>query len=118
MNPNYNPNFNGQNNYYMQPAPQPVSPDAYVGDPRFKPLSPWVYLGYFLLFTVVPFGWIAAIVFSFNDDNINRRNFARAYWCAVLVSVILTVIGVIIVVILGISFGSILGNLSDLSYYY
>ena len=53
---------------------------------QYRLLSPWAYVGYGLLFTLPVIGWILAIVFELNDDNLNRRNFARGYWCGVLVA--------------------------------
>ncbi len=67
----------------------------------YKPLSPWAYFGYGLLFSIPLVGFILLIVFSFSNDNINRRNYARSYWCALLVAVI---VGVVIT-ILGLIFG-------------
>lgn len=52
-------------------------------------------MGYGLLFTLPVIGWILAIVFALNDDNLNRRNFARGYWCMVLVVVILSIAGMV-----------------------
>lgn len=62
---------------------------------QYRLLSPWVYVGYGLLFTLPVIGWILAIVFALNDDNLNRRNFARGYWCMVLVVVILSIAGMV-----------------------
>jgi len=47
---------------------------------QYRLLSPWAYVGYGILFTLPVIGWILAIVFALNDDNLNRRNFARGYW--------------------------------------
>lgn len=52
-------------------------------------------MGYGILFTLPVIGWILAIVFALNDDNLNRRNFARGYWCGVLVAVILSIAGMV-----------------------
>lgn len=62
---------------------------------QYRLLSPWAYGGYGLLFTLPVIGWILAIVFALNDDNLNRRNFARGYWCMVLVVVILSIVGMV-----------------------
>ena len=97
---NYQSNY--QNNY-QTPYQAPVSPDTYVGDPRFNPLSAWAYAGYLLLYTLVPFGWIAAIIHATNQENINRRNFARGFWCVVLISTAISVVIAIIAAILGAS---------------
>lgn len=62
---------------------------------QYRLLSPWAYVGYGLLFTLPVIGWILAVVFALNDDNLNRRNFARGYWCMVLVVVILSIVGMV-----------------------
>lgn len=64
-------------------------------------LSPWGYVGYGLLFSIPVIGWILSIVFALNNDNLNRRNFARAYWCWVLVGVVVAVV----LMILGVTVG-------------
>lgn len=46
---------------------------------RFRPLTGWGYFGYGVLFLVPVVGWIAALVFSFNRNNLARRNFARGF---------------------------------------
>lgn len=75
---------------------------------NYAPLSPWAYFGLELLFTIPLVGLILAIVFSFDDSNINRRNFARSYWCGLIVAVVLIVLFAIIG---GASFSAILNNL-------
>lgn len=67
----------------------------YEGPAQFRPLSPWAYFGYTVLFNIPLVGLICLIVFSISDSNINRRNFARSYWCvyvllAILIAVLLT----------------------------
>ena len=59
---------------------------------NYKPLSAWAYFGYQLLFAIPLVGFILLIVFSFNDENINRRNFARSYFCSLLIGTIIVVI--------------------------
>ena len=92
-----------QQSAYQPPVVPPVAPDAYTGDPRFKPLSAWAYAGYSLLYSLVPFGWIVAIVHAVDNDNITRRNFARGFWCKVLVGAAIGVLGVLLAVALGVS---------------
>lgn len=48
---------------------------------KYKPLSPWAYFGYNILFSIPVIGFILLIVFSFSNDNINRRNYARSFFC-------------------------------------
>ena len=70
---------------------------------NYKPLSPWAYFGYQLLFTIPLIGFIFLLVFAFNNDNINRRNFARSYFCSLILAIIIILIMVAIVKSTGIS---------------
>lgn len=71
---------------------------GYDGPEKFRPLSPWGYVGYSLLFAIPLVGLIIVIVLSFSDGNINRRSYARSIFCwfivGVVVTLILTVTGV------------------------
>ena len=67
-----------------------VPPEAIP--PQYKPLSPWAYLGYQILFTIPLVGLIALIIFALNNDNVNRRNFARSYFCVLVIAIVLVVI--------------------------
>ncbi len=73
---------------------------------QYRPLSAWAYWGYSILFAIPLVGFILLIVFSFSDENINRRNFARSYFCWLLIAIIVTVV----LLLLGVSF---LGSLTD-----
>jgi len=68
---------------------------------NLKPLSPWDYFGYQLLFAIPVIGIISLIVFAFNNDNINRRNYARSFFC----TLILVIIMIAIISSLGIGIG-------------
>ncbi len=59
-----------------------------------KPLSPWQYFGLQILYSIPIIGFIFLIIHSVSSDNINRRNFARSFWC------IYVVIAVVIIVLL------------------
>lgn len=65
---------------------------GYEGEEKFAPLSPWAYFGYSVLFAIPLIGLIFLIVLTFNDNNINRRNFARSYWIAALLVLALTLL--------------------------
>lgn len=64
----------------------------YEGSEAFRPLSPWAYFGYSILFGIPLVGFICLIVFSLSDSNINRRNFARSYWCVYVIAIILVIV--------------------------
>lgn len=59
---------------------------------NYKPLSPWAYFGYGILFNIPVIGFILLIIFSFDDSNINRKNYARSYFCVYILAIILVVI--------------------------
>ena len=61
----------------------------YEGSEQFKPISSWGYVGYSILFCIPVIGWIIWIVFAFSGGNINRRSYARSYFCWFLLSLIL-----------------------------
>ena len=64
---------------------------------EYKPISMWGYFGYEILFSIPLVGFILILVFSFGGTtNKNLKNFARSYFCFLIVAVILIVIGVII----------------------
>ena len=64
---------------------------------KYRPLSPWGYFGYALLFSLPVAGLILLIVFSFSAKNINLRNYARSYFCGLAVVLIL----VAVIILLG-----------------
>ncbi len=87
-----------------QPQPQPETVyvqaqpaynlDAMVeASPKYKPISMWGYFGYQLLFCIPCVGIIMLIVFAFGGGtNVNLKNFARSYFCMLIIGVILAVI--------------------------
>ena len=85
---------------------------------QYKPLSPWAYLGYSLLYSVPVVGFICLIIFSLSDDNINRRNYARSYWCALLVGLGLAVVIGIITIAIVLIFGASSRDFAEVVYQY
>ena len=71
--------------YYAPPAP--TAPPVVTNEipEENRPLSPWAYFGLQLLFAIPIVGFVFLIVFSCNGSNINRRNFARSYWCSLII---------------------------------
>jgi len=74
----------------------PRQPAAASVPEENRPLSPWAYFGLQLLFAVPVVGLIFLIIFSIKRSNINRRNFARSYWCSLLILAILFVVVLLI----------------------
>lgn len=59
---------------------------------EYKVLSPWSYFGYSLLFAIPIIGFIFAIIFAFDNTNLNRRNYARSFFCGLILVVIIIVL--------------------------
>ena len=90
--------------YYTPPTPvQPVQPvyNPVPPAPETKLLGPWAYFGLQLLFAIPIVGFILLIVFSFDNSNLNRRNFARSYWCGLLLGVIISILIAVLVIVTG-----------------
>lgn len=62
---------------------------------EYQPISMWGYFGYELLFSIPCIGLILLLVFSFGGTkNKNLQNFARSYFCLLIViAVILLIFG-------------------------
>lgn len=74
---------------------------------KYRPLSPWTYFGYNILFSIPLIGIICLIIFSLSDENINRRNYARSFFCIYLIIIIF----VILIFALGISIPKLSTNM-------
>ena len=65
----------------------------------YRPLSPWSYFGLGILYALPLLGWIFLIVHAVGSQNLNRRNYARSYFCvyvlAIILGVLLTITGVL-----------------------
>lgn len=59
---------------------------------KYRPLTAWAYFWYGILFAIPLIGFIFLIVFSVSDANINRRSFARSYFCALILVLVILVI--------------------------
>lgn len=99
-----NPNYTQQNlqQPYQQSAPgynqpayqQPIPPypqQPYIPE-EYRPIGMWGYFGYELLFAIPFVGFILLIVFSFAASNKNLRNFARSYFCVLIIVLVIIAI--------------------------
>lgn len=67
--------------------------DNYNIPEEYRPISMWGYFGYQILFAIPLIGWIMLLVFAFGGTkNINLRNFARSYFCILIIMVLLIII--------------------------
>ncbi len=86
---------------------------------NYTPISAWGYVGYQLLFCVPLVGFIFMLVWAFNNNNINRRNFARSYLIFLIAGIIIGIIIAIIIILIAIIGGGISSSyIPTRSYYY
>jgi uncharacterized membrane protein len=81
--------------------------------PENRPLSPWAYWGYSLLFIIPIIGTIFLIVYSVDKSNINRCNYARSFWIPIVIMLVLTLLGFILSLIFGFTMTGALGGLAN-----
>ena len=63
--------------------------DHYIPE-EYRPISMWGYFGYSLLFAIPIIGFIIICVFALGGArNINVRNYARSYFCWIVLLLIL-----------------------------
>ena len=72
---------------------------------KYRPLSAWAYWGLTILFSVPVVGFIFLIIFALNGSNINRRSFARSYFC------VLTLAAIIIAVFCATGYAALLAGI-------
>lgn len=71
----------------------PVAPQTPNIPEEYKPITMWGYFGYELLFSIPCVGFIILLVFAFGGNkNINVRNFARSYFCYMIIITIIALI--------------------------
>ena len=117
--PHFQPDFS------QAPAPvyTPVQPSFRLPltgtdiPPEYKPLGAWTYFLYALLFSLPLVGLVSLIVLSCGGtNNLNLRNYARSYFCGLLVAVVVIAIAVGLFVGLGWNAGDMARELRN--YYF
>ena len=66
----------------------------------YRPISGWGYFWRAVLYAIPVLGWICLLVNAIGSKNRNGRNFARSYFCALLVAIIVTVVAVVLLSVL------------------
>ncbi len=60
---------------------------------KYRPISMWGYFGLEMLFSIPVVGFIILIVYALGGTkNVNKKNFARSYFCFVIIFVIIMAI--------------------------
>lgn len=78
----------------VQPSVANINSNMVNIPDEYKPITMWGYFGYQLLFSIPCVGFILLLVFAFGGTrNINLKNFARSYFCfLIIVSILLVII--------------------------
>ena len=70
---------------------QPITEDNLPE--KFKPISPWGFLGYNLLFSIPIIGTVMLFVYAFGGTSkVNLRNYARSFFCIALIQIIIAIL--------------------------
>ena len=59
---------------------------------EYRPMSAWGYVWINILFAIPVVGLICLIAFCFSSAKIARRNYARSFFAAILLAIIVTVV--------------------------
>ena len=91
------------------PVPKPMTKEELPS--QFRVLSPWAYFGLQILYGIPIVGFIFLLIHTFSSANLNRRSFARSYWCAL----ILVALVAIVVAVIAVTTGLLLTPVQDFS---
>lgn len=67
----------------VAPVQKPITKEDLPA--QFRVLSPWAYFGLQILYSIPIVGFIFLMIHTFSSGNLNRRSFARSYWCGLLI---------------------------------
>ena len=73
---------------------------VYYGEVETRPISPWGYVGYSILYSIPVIGFIIWLVHVFSYANVNRRNYARSLFCAAILSLVISAVSAGVVFLL------------------
>ena len=59
---------------------------------EYQPLSPWAYFGLGILYSIPLLGLVMLIIHAVSGGNINRRNYARSYFCVYVLAIVLVIV--------------------------
>lgn len=65
-----------------------MSDNNYNGPEEYKPLGMWQYFGYQILYSIPLVGLIFVIIHAVSSKNINRRNYARSFFCVLIIALV------------------------------
>ena len=57
---------------------------------KYRPITMWGYFGYQVLFSIPVVGFVFLVVYALGGTkNVNKRNFARSYFCYLLILIVI-----------------------------
>ena len=59
---------------------------------KYSPIKPFGYFFLQILYSIPVIGFIFLLIHAIGHENINRKNFARSYFCGLILVVIITII--------------------------
>lgn len=103
--------YKGNNQQYNEQQSNNINDNKpkFVNTLSYEPIGMWGYFGYEILFTIPIIGFILMVVFSISSNNINVRNFSRAY-------LVISLIGLILLFIICSSMGITIFNIFNRYY--
>ena len=68
---------------------------------EYEPISMWGYFGYEILFSIPVIGFICLIIFAIGAKNVNKKNFARSYFCYTIICIMVFAVVLAIIMATG-----------------
>lgn len=62
---------------------------------KYRPIGAWSYFLLNILFAIPIIGQICLIIFACSGSNVNRRSYARSFFCTAIIVAVLVVILVV-----------------------
>lgn len=63
---------------------------------EYRPLSPFAYFGYTILYNIPLIGWIFLVIHAIAATNVNKRNYARSYFVILFLLILIFVVTMLI----------------------
>ena len=63
---------------------------------EYRPLSPFAYFGYTILYNIPLIGWIFRVIHAIAATNVNKRNYARSYFVILFLLILIFVVTMLI----------------------
>ena len=57
---------------------------------ELQPLSPWKYFWLNILYAIPVIGFVFLLIHAIGAHNVNKRNFARSFFCVFLIALIIS----------------------------